>query len=77
MKKTISILSGDGIGPEVMEQTIRIIKKIENKFNHHFILNHGYIGGAAFEIFGSHFPEQTKEICKNSCNCEKAFTKCH
>ncbi len=66
MKKTISILSGDGIGPEVMEQTIRIIKKIETKYNHEFTLNHAYIGGAAFEKYGCHFPEVTLQICKNS-----------
>ena len=66
MKKTISILPGDGIGPEVMEQTIRIIKKIENKFDHYFTLNHGYIGGAAFEKYGCHFPDTTLHVCKNS-----------
>jgi 3-isopropylmalate dehydrogenase len=49
-----------------MEQTIRIIKKIETKYNHEFTLNHAYIGGAAFEKYGCHFPEVTLQICKNS-----------
>ncbi|APJ04301.1 3-isopropylmalate dehydrogenase [Silvanigrella aquatica] len=66
MKKTIAILPGDGIGPEIMSQTLRILKKIENKFDHQFQLVEGYIGGSAFEKYNSHFPEITKVICAKS-----------
>lgn len=66
MIKTIAVLPGDGIGPEVMAQTIRVLKKIEKKFDHQFKLTEGLVGGAAFDKFASHFPEATKYICKNS-----------
>ena len=66
MIKTIAILPGDGIGPEVMSQAIRVLKKIEEKFNHQFKLTEGLIGGSAFEKYASHFPETTKFICQNS-----------
>ncbi len=38
MTKKIAILAGDGIGPEVMEEAIKVLKKIEKKFNHSFQL---------------------------------------
>ncbi|OGJ50071.1 3-isopropylmalate dehydrogenase, partial [Candidatus Peregrinibacteria bacterium RIFOXYB2_FULL_32_7] len=62
----ISILSGDGIGPEVMEQTLRILDKIAAKYNHQFEYKPAFIGGVAYDKFGKHFPDETKEICQNS-----------
>lgn len=66
MIKTIAILPGDGIGPEVMNQTIRILHRIEEKYEHQFQLIEAHVGGSAYEKYGSHFPESTKQICKNS-----------
>ncbi|KAB8033171.1 3-isopropylmalate dehydrogenase [Fluviispira multicolorata] len=66
MNKTIAVLAGDGIGPEVMEQTIRVLNTIEKKFNHQFEVLQGLIGGSAYDKFGTHFPEATKFICQRS-----------
>lgn len=64
MKKTIAILAGDGIGPEVMPQAIRVLNKIAEKFQHQFNYHESEIGGAAFEKYGEHFPASTKNICQ-------------
>lgn len=66
MKKTIAVLSGDGIGPEVMSEAIKVLVKIAEIFGHEFIFQHALIGGAAWENHGEHFPEETKKICEGS-----------
>ncbi|BBH53538.1 3-isopropylmalate dehydrogenase [Fluviispira sanaruensis] len=66
MNKKIAVLPGDGIGPEVMEQAIQVLRCIEKKFNHQFEINFAHVGGAAYEKFGSHFPESTKFVCQKA-----------
>jgi 3-isopropylmalate dehydrogenase len=63
MKKTIAILAGDGIGPEVMQEAVHVLKAIEEKFEHEFKLEEAAIGGAAFDQYGVHFPDNTRDIC--------------
>jgi len=63
MSRNIAILAGDGIGPEVMTQTVRILKAIGYRFDSNFTFHYGEIGGSAFEKFGSHFPQETKILC--------------
>ena len=64
MKKTIAILAGDGIGPEVMEHTVRVLKCLIPLEN--FSYAPGLIGGAAFDVHKSHFPIETAEICASA-----------
>ena len=64
MKKTITILAGDGIGQEVMPHAINILNAVAKKFHHTFVLQEGDIGGAAFEKFGTHFPKSTQALCR-------------
>ncbi len=66
MKLTIAILPGDGIGPEVMAEALKVLEAVGEKFGHEFSFQHGLVGGAAYEKFESHFPEETKKICENS-----------
>lgn len=66
MQKHIAVLAGDGIGPEVMEQALRVLRLIEKIFNHKFTVNNGLVGGAAYDVYKSHFPEETKELCSKS-----------
>ena len=66
MKKTIAVLAGDGIGPEVMSQALRVLETIAYKYNHEFITTHGLVGGAAYDELQSHFPEETKLLCEHS-----------
>jgi 3-isopropylmalate dehydrogenase len=57
--KTIVVLAGDGIGPEVMKQTLRVLEALNLKFN----IQQGHIGGAAYDKHQNHFPEETKKLC--------------
>ncbi len=66
MKKTIAVLSGDGIGPEVTSQAVLCLGKIAKKFNHEFEFREALIGYIAYEKTGKALPKKTLEICKNS-----------
>lgn len=63
MKKIIAVLAGDGIGQEIMPHAIEVLNRISEKFKADFVIKEGYIGGAAFEKYQSHFPNQTKDLC--------------
>ncbi|OGH98920.1 MAG: 3-isopropylmalate dehydrogenase [Candidatus Melainabacteria bacterium GWA2_34_9] len=62
----IAVLSGDGIGPDVIEQGIKTLNAISEKFGHKFEYNYGLIGGAAIDETGGPLPEKTLELAKNS-----------
>lgn len=66
MKKTIAVLKGDGIGPEVMKEALKILHAIESRFGHEFSYKEGLIGGAAYEEYEQHFPKETQEICEEA-----------
>lgn len=65
-QKRIAVLAGDGIGEEVMEQALRVLELVGEMFHHNFGITKGLAGGAAYDQYGSHFPDVTKEICQNS-----------
>ena len=58
----IAVLSGDGIGPEVMAQGIKALKAIEEKYNHNFLLKEALMGGIAIDKTGSPLPKETLDI---------------
>jgi len=62
--KTIAVLAGDGIGPEVMHSALEVLKKVASLYGHAFEFTPALVGGAAFEAHGSHFPDQTRRICE-------------
>ena len=64
--KKIAVLPGDGIGPEIMEQAVKIIKTISEITNMRFELVTGDIGGVAIDKYGNPLPENTIKICKDS-----------
>lgn len=66
MKKNIAVLPGDGVGPEIIEQAIKILKIISRKFNHEFIFEFGLIGACAIEKTGDPLPDTTLDLCKKS-----------
>lgn len=66
MKKTILILRGDGIGPEVVEQALKVLNAVSQKFNHKFEYTEALIGGSAIDKFGIPLPEETLELAKKS-----------
>lgn len=66
MKKTIAVLPGDGIGPEVMDIALDILKLAIKNSSVEFECKQGLIGGAAFDVFQNHFPKETIELCQDS-----------
>jgi len=66
MNKKICVISGDGIGPEVMAEAVKVLNKIAEKYNHQFEYTEALAGGAAWDVYGEHLPAETIEKGKNS-----------
>src|SRR5579859_408172 len=62
MEKTIAVLPGDGVGPEVTEQAVKILETVAEKFGHTFVFKHGLIGAAAIDQTGNPYPEETHKL---------------
>ncbi len=66
MNKRIAVLAGDGIGPEVMEQALRVISAVEKRFGAAFTIGSADVGGIAIDNHGKALPEETVDLCRNS-----------
>lgn len=66
MEKTITVLPGDGIGPEVTEAAVKVLQTIAKRYNHIFNLQYALIGGAAIDACENPLPEETVELCNQS-----------
>ena len=66
MDYKIAVIKGDGIGPEIIDQAIKILNKIGEKYNHNFQYIEALAGGAAIDKTGSPLPEETLEICRKT-----------
>ena len=62
----IAVLPGDGIGPEVIEQGIKALKAVSNKFGHTFDFQYGLIGGVAIDETGTPLPDETIQLAQCS-----------
>ena len=66
MKKTIAVIAGDGIGPEIVGEAVKVLKKVAEKFGHDFTFDEKLVGGAAYDAFGDCLPDDTLAACKNA-----------
>ena len=66
MDYKIAVIKGDGIGPEVIDQTIEVLNKIGEKHGHNFNYKYVLAGGCAIDETGTPLPAETLEVCKNS-----------
>jgi 3-isopropylmalate dehydrogenase len=66
MKLNIALLAGDGIGPEVIDQAVKVSDAIAKKFNHEINWRPALTGAAAIDEVGEPYPDETHEICINS-----------
>ena len=66
MNFNIAVIPGDGIGPEVVDESIKVLSKIGEKYNHNFEFEFLQAGGCAIDSLGTPLPEKTLEICKKS-----------
>uniref|UniRef100_A0AB33IMB5 3-isopropylmalate dehydrogenase n=1 Tax=Prevotella sp. GTC17253 TaxID=3236793 RepID=A0AB33IMB5_9BACT len=63
MDLKIAVLSGDGIGPEIMKQGIAVMNAIANKYGHRFSYTEAICGANAIDAVGDPFPEETFKVC--------------
>lgn len=63
MNLNIALLKGDGIGPEIVDSAVRVLKKIGEKFGHTFNFTPYLIGGSAIDATGAPLPEETVKGC--------------
>lgn len=66
MKLTIALLAGDGIGPEVIAQAVKVCDAVAVKFNHEITWKPALTGAAAIDAVGDPYPDETHEICLNA-----------
>ena len=66
MKMNIAVLAGDGIGPEIVDQALNVVKLVCKKFNHELSYKEGIVGATAIDKTGNPYPNETHELCMNS-----------
>ncbi|WP_106766624.1 3-isopropylmalate dehydrogenase [Paenibacillus faecalis] len=64
--KKIAVIAGDGIGPEVVAEAEKIMKRTEEVFGYSFTTEHGLFGGIAIDQKGTPLPEETLSMCKSA-----------
>lgn len=66
MKKKIAVLKGDGIGPEIVNEGLKVLSKIASKYGHEFETKELLFGGASIDEYGVPLTDETLDICKAS-----------
>ena len=66
MKIKIAVLSGDGIGPEIMKQGLAVMDAVAQKYGHDVEYKEALAGAHAIDMVGDPFPETTFQICKEA-----------
>lgn len=64
--KKIAVIAGDGIGPEVVREAEKVLKRTEELFGYRFETSHGLFGGVAIDEKGTPLPEDTLALCKEA-----------
>jgi 3-isopropylmalate dehydrogenase len=65
MKARITVLGGDGIGPEVTAEAVRVLQAVADAYGHEFEFAEALIGGAAIDASGSPLPPRTIDVCRS------------
>jgi len=64
MQFDLAVLPGDGVGPEVVTEAIKVLQAIGNRSGHSFNLRYGLIGGVAIDETGTALPDDTLKMCQ-------------
>ena len=64
MEFNIAVLPGDGVGPEVITQAVKVLQVVGEKFGHKFHFRAGLVGGSAIDKQGTALSEETLKMCK-------------
>ncbi|MFY8129011.1 MAG: isocitrate/isopropylmalate family dehydrogenase, partial [Chitinophagaceae bacterium] len=66
MNKKIVIIKGDGIGPEVVNESVKVLNAIAKVFNHSFSYQECLMGAIAIDETGVPLPQQTIDACNQA-----------
>lgn len=64
--KKIAVIAGDGIGPEIVAEAVKVLKKVESSYGYSFEFSYLSAGGTAVDQLGTPLPEETLSTCKQS-----------
>ena len=64
MKFDIALLAGDGVGPEVIAEAVKVLEAVGRKYGHDFALHPGDIGGIAIDKHGAALTQETLKMCR-------------
>lgn len=66
MRKTIALIPGDGIGPDVVREAVSVLDVVARRYGHEFTYRDVVAGGAAIDRFGSPLPQEQLDVCLSS-----------
>lgn len=66
VNKKIAVIEGDGIGPEVTQQSIKVLNAVAEQYNHQFEYEYALMGACAIDKTGNPLPDETIETCLKS-----------
>ncbi|MCR5503414.1 MAG: 3-isopropylmalate dehydrogenase [Lachnospiraceae bacterium] len=66
MKLNIAVIKGDGIGPEIVNEALRVLQKTAGLYGHELSLKEVLLGGASIDAFGRPLTDETIEVCRAS-----------
>ncbi len=66
MRINLCLLPGDGIGPEIMPQAVKVLERIAARFDHELFFAEALIGGAAIDATDNPLPEETLDKCRDA-----------
>ena len=66
MQFNLTVLPGDGVGPEVTDEAVKVLQAVGSRFGHDFNLHHGLIGGIAIDEQGVALARETVRMCQRS-----------
>jgi 3-isopropylmalate dehydrogenase len=64
MTKKIAILAGDGIGPEIVAEAVKVLERLRQEHGLDIELEHASVGGAAYDIYGTTLPDETLALAR-------------
>jgi 3-isopropylmalate dehydrogenase len=65
VKFNLAVLPGDGVGPDVTSEAIKVLQAIGSRFDHNFNLHYGLIGGVAIDEMGTALADDTLRMCQS------------
>ena len=66
MKAKLAVLAGDGIGPEIVSQTVRVLNRVAERRGHEFSYEEALVGGCAIDATGNPLPPETLTTCESA-----------